>query len=207
MNTINIEICGLVATAEDGAMVVSDNTGYQLHFEFDGLWNDDEIKTALLVWRRDSLFYSQPLPFSGDTVTLPRIPPVDKLLVGVMAGDLQTTTPAEIECKRSILSCGGEEPEPPTESVYAQLMALIRGTYGASAYELAQQHGYKGTEIQWLASLRGEQGPQGIPGVQGPQGPAGRTPVRGVDYFTEADREELVQAVLAALPNGDEVCY
>ena len=36
----------------------------------------------------------------------------------------------------------------------------------------------------------GEQGPQGIQGEQGPQGPAGadgHTPVKGTDYFTEAD--------------------
>lgn len=28
----------------------------------------------------------------------------------------------------------------------------------------------------------------------------GKTPVKGVDYFTEADKEELVAAVLAELP-------
>ena len=32
-------------------------------------------------------------------------------------------------------------------------------------------------------------------------------PEKGVDYFTEADKSEMVTAVLAALPNGDEVSY
>ncbi len=37
-------------------------------------------------------------------------------------------------------------------------------------------------------------------GKEGPQGPAGKTPVKGVDYFTDADKTEFVQEVLAALP-------
>ena len=31
--------------------------------------------------------------------------------------------------------------------------------------------------------------------------------VKGTDYFTESDKTELVNAVLAALPNGNEVAY
>ena len=49
----------------------------------------------------------------------------------------------------------------------------------------------------------GPQGPQGEKGPQGEtgaQGPAGATPVKGTDYFTAADKAELVQDVLAALP-------
>jgi hypothetical protein len=41
----------------------------------------------------------------------------------------------------------------------------------------------------------------GSPGIQGPK------PEKGVDYFTPADRAEMVQDVLNALPNGDEVSY
>lgn len=44
---------------------------------------------------------------------------------------------------------------------------------GYSAYEIAVQNGYSGTEEQWLASLVGPQGPQGIQGIQGPTGPQG----------------------------------
>ena len=35
----------------------------------------------------------------------------------------------------------------------------------------------------------------------------GKTPVKGVDYFTETDKQEIVQDVLNAIPNGDEVGY
>lgn len=40
-----------------------------------------------------------------------------------------------------------------------------------------------------------------------PKGDNGKTPVKGVDYYTEADKQKMVQAVIAALPNGDEVSY
>lgn len=43
--------------------------------------------------------------------------------------------------------------------------------------------------------------------IKGEPGTDGYTPVKGVDYFTEADKEELVASVMAALPNGDEVSY
>lgn len=44
----------------------------------------------------------------------------------------------------------------------------------------------------------GPEGPQGIQGEQGPIGPAGEngvTPVKGVDYFTEEDKEEFANRV------------
>ena len=46
----------------------------------------------------------------------------------------------------------------------------------------------------------GPQGPTGPQGETGPQGPTGATPVKGTDYFTAEDKAELVQDVLAALP-------
>lgn len=54
----------------------------------------------------------------------------------------------------------------------------------------------------------GEQGPVGPKGDQGEQGEPGKdgkTPVKGVDYFTEADKTALVNDVLAALPAAEEV--
>lgn len=44
---------------------------------------------------------------------------------------------------------------------------------GKSAYEIAVEHGYVGTEEQWLASLKGQKGDTGATGPAGPQGPQG----------------------------------
>lgn len=46
-------------------------------------------------------------------------------------------------------------------------------------------------------------GPQGEKGDAGATGAAGYTPVKGTDYFTEADKAEMVQAVITQLPVYD----
>lgn len=46
--------------------------------------------------------------------------------------------------------------------------------YGISAYEVARAIGFKGTEKEWIASLKGEKGDKGDRGEQGPQGEAFR---------------------------------
>ncbi|KRK34374.1 collagen-like protein [Loigolactobacillus bifermentans] len=57
------------------------------------------------------------------------------------------------------------------------------GADGKSAYDLAVDNGFNGTETQWLASLKGAKGdtgavgPQGPTGATGPQGPAGKDAV------------------------------
>lgn len=52
---------------------------------------------------------------------------------------------------------------------------------------------------------KGDKGDPGDTGPQGEQGPAGYTPVRGTDYWTAADQAQIVQDVLAALPEAEEV--
>ena len=55
---------------------------------------------------------------------------------------------------------------------------------GKSAYEVALINGFNGTEEEWLASLKGA---------------GGKTPLKGVDYYTEAEKKVLVEEVLDAL--------
>ena len=53
----------------------------------------------------------------------------------------------------------------------------------------------------------GAPGKDGAPGAQGEKGDPGKTPVRGTDYWTVADKQEIVNSVIAALPDGSEVSY
>lgn len=85
------------------------------------------------------------------------------------------------------------------------------GADGASAYEVAVDNGFVGTEAEWLASLVGPEGPQGEPGTdgqdgapgadgqdgatgpegpQGPQGPQGQPGPAGADG-QDADAYDL----------------
>lgn len=50
---------------------------------------------------------------------------------------------------------------------------------GQSAYALAVQLGYTGSEAAWIASLKGDKGDKGDTGPQGPQGPQGPTGATG----------------------------
>lgn len=48
---------------------------------------------------------------------------------------------------------------------------------------------------------------RGDKGDPGAKGDPGKTPVRGTDYWTAADKQEIVSSVIAALPDGTEVSY
>lgn len=60
-----------------------------------------------------------------------------------------------------------------------QWLESLKGADGKSAYEIAVEHGYVGTEEQWLASLKGIKGDKGDTGEQGPKGDTGSTGPEG----------------------------
>ena len=65
------------------------------------------------------------------------------------------------------------------------------GENGKSAYELAVSEGYEGTLAEWLESLNGDPGPRGP------------IPIKGVDYFTDAEVEEIAaSAAEKVTPDG-----
>ena len=64
------------------------------------------------------------------------------------------------------------------------------GENGKSAYELAVENNFEGTLSEWLDSLKGETGEKGD---KGDQGEAGASPVKGVDYWTDADKAEIME--------------
>ena len=78
------------------------------------------------------------------------------------------------------------------------------GTPGATFTPSVSEEGI----ISWTND-GGLQNPPPVNSKGGPgaKGADGKTPKKGVDYFTEADKTEMVNAVLAALPNGDEATY
>lgn len=60
---------------------------------------------------------------------------------------------------------------------------------------------------QGPAGVPGKDGAPGAQGEKGDKGDPGKTPVKGTDYWTAADKQEIVNNVLAALPDGTEVAY
>lgn len=54
------------------------------------------------------------------------------------------------------------------------------GADGKSAYDVARDNGFEGTETEWLDSLVGKDGENGD------------TPQKGTDYWTNTDKEEIL---------------
>lgn len=104
------------------------------------------------------------------------------------------------------------------------------GKDGESAYQIALNNGFAGTEEEWLESLHGKDGYTPVKGVdyfdgkdgytpvKGKDytdgytpikgvdyfdGKDGHTPVKGKDYWTAAECSQMVSDVLAALPTWE----
>lgn len=80
------------------------------------------------------------------------------------------------------------------------------GTPGKSAYEIALDNGFEGTEEEWLESLRGKDGPQGPRGETGPQGDPGAdgvSPVITVNELTLSGGRKAHDVVITDV-NGEK---
>jgi predicted phage structural protein len=96
---------------------------------------------------------------------------------------------------------------------------------GQSAYALAVQLGYTGSEADWIASLKGAkgdkgdkgdtgaQGPKGATGATGPQGPTGATGARGATGATGPQGPAGASAVYTSgtyyvrYTDGTQICW
>lgn len=133
-----------------------------------------------------------------------------------------TTVPIGIVIRRSGFRGDGETPIPPTPDLYAQLIAEIDkkiadvhdgkdGADGKSAYQIAVDNGYPGTEQAWLASLKGDKGDTGEPGAAGEKGEpgekgdtgaAGKDGRDGTDGAAGRDGENGASAYEIAVQHG-----
>ena len=84
----------------------------------------------------------------------------------------------------------------PTGATGPQGPAGINGTNGLSAYQIAVNNGFIGTEVQWLASL------EGATGTQGAQGPIGMTGPQGLLGPSGAQGPQGIQGPQGAVGNG-----
>lgn len=141
--------------------------------------------------------------------------------VSAFCGDRHTANIAQFTVVQSGYT-EGEMPSEPTPTVYEQILKNFEGKQdkliagdgikingnvisaadAKSAYVIALEHGFIGSEDEWLASLKGEQGIQGAQGIQGEKGKDGadgKTPVKGTDYFTAEDKTEFTAEVAKSL--------
>lgn len=120
--TFEITIRDKIASHMGNNPYVCGNSDFKVVFDFDEEWSAFPNKTARFI----SGSKYQDVIFSGNECAVPIISNAYNIKVGVFAGELHTTTPAEIPAVRSIL-CGTGTPVAPSEDVYAQIMDLLNG--------------------------------------------------------------------------------
>ena len=93
---------------------------------------------------------------------------------------------------------------PPTPDLYQQLLQKIseKGKDGKSAFEIAIEHGFDGTEMEWLESLRGADGRNGIDGLPGKDGKDGADGLPGRDGIDGINGSDGKSAYIIAVEHG-----
>ena len=89
------------------------------------------------------------------------------------------------------------------DEIAEKVQVGAKGEDGKSAYQIAVDEGFEGSETDWLASLKGADGRNGIDGINGTNGKDGKTPVKGVDYFTTAEINEIEEGAAAKVDLSD----
>lgn len=77
------------------------------------------------------------------------------------------------------------------DEITQKVQVGAKGEDGKSAYQIALDEGFEGTEAEWLASLKGKDGKDG------------KTPIKGVDYFTTAEINEIEEGAAAKVDLSD----
>ena len=137
----------------------------QFKFTFDGDWK--RFHKVVQFSQCDEV-YSVVLGTDGTSCYLPAELHVGAVKMGIYGYDTAsdttvraTTVPVTLNIRESGFE-GEEPPIPPTPDLYTQLLKRIEdaehGLDGKSAYQIAVDHGYIGTEEEWLASLHGKDG-------------------------------------------------
>ena len=133
MPEIKIDITNKVAAQIGTAVIVCGNDDYTVSFTFDNEWGAYQEKTARFRFTsaEGKKEYIDVL-FSGSTCAVPILSNIDTVSVGVYAGDLQTTTGADIKCQRSILCGQGTKHEAPDPDVYNQILEACSQKLGSN---------------------------------------------------------------------------
>lgn len=133
MPEINIMIKNKIATKSNNVTYICDNSDYVINFDFDDEWDAYDTKTARFAYGGQ---YTD-IIFVGSRCNVPVITNTYAFHIGVFAGDLHTTTPVRVPCRKSILSSASIHVDP-TPDVYDQLMELIKGLGGVDPDDIAK---------------------------------------------------------------------
>lgn len=190
-----ISVKGKIAELVNGGKLVCGNNDYKIEFDFDEAWDNHNTKTALFVFGTQTIYKV----FDGNICDGVVVENATNCYIGVFSGDLITSTYATIPCLMSIRDLGGV-PEEPTKEVYDQIIDLINkyiqgggGTGGGGFSPTIEIVPIEGGNRLVITDTNGTKSFDIMNGEDG------YTPIKGVDYWTEADKEEIVDEVKGAI--------
>lgn len=178
-----------IETLEHEVIAADQVSFVKIHFVFDNNWKPLH---KVVQFTQDEITYDRVLGTENTSCFLPaELTPgtVKMSLFGYDAEATETVRATTIVKTLHIRPSGfegeNETPIPPTPDLYQQLLQKIqsasKGTDGKSAYEIAVEHGFVGTEAEWLKSLKGVDGLPGKDGKDGADGLPGRDGIDGTD--------------------------
>lgn len=124
MPTIDIIIRNKTASAVDPPCIVCGNSDYNVKFDFDDEWQAHNNKIGVFTYNRCGEWRSENVLFEGDTCPVPALHGVRSVWIGVTAGDVRTSTPADVPCRMGATDFSDTD-EPPSADVWGQILAKL----------------------------------------------------------------------------------
>lgn len=121
MPTIDIIIRNKTASAVNPPCIVCGNSDYNVKFNFDEEWQAHSNKIGVFAYNRDGEWQSEKVLFEGDTCPVPALHGVRSVWIGVTAGDVRTSTPADVPCRMGATDFS-DTTEKPSEDIWTQIL-------------------------------------------------------------------------------------
>lgn len=133
MPTIDIIIRNKTASAVNPPCIVCGNSDYNVKFDFDEEWQAHNNKIGVFAYNRCGEWQSEKVLFEGDTCPVPALHGVRSVWIGVTAGDVRTSTPADVPCRMGATDFSDTTEKPP-EDIWTQILDKLDsiGTGGAA---------------------------------------------------------------------------
>ena len=185
-------------------IIAADQVSFvKIHFVFDNNWKPLH---KVVQFTQGAFTYNRLIGYDGTSCLLPSEITPGSVKMSIFGYDTAsketvraTTVIKSLNVRPSGFEGESETPIPPTPDLYQQLLQKIseKGKDGKSAYEIAVEHGFVGTEVEWLESLRGADGKDGLPGKDGKNGVDGKDGITldMSSYATKTDIADLQKQI------------
>ena len=182
-----------IETLEHEVIAADQIAFVKIHFVFDKSWKPLH---KVAQFTQDEITYNRVLGIENTSCFLPAELTAGTVKMSLFGYDAEATETvrATTIVKTLHIRPSGFEVEnsnvSPTPDLYQQLLQKIqsasKGLDGKSAFEIAVEHGFVGTETEWLESLRGADGLPGRDGTDGKNGVDGTSGSDGKSAYTIA---------------------